>query len=134
LLLKYPKGNNLEKKKVIIVDDEILFLRIIKINLERTGRYEVEAVSDATNILSRIKAFNPDIILLDILMPKINGMEVCKMLSADPVGKKVPVIALSALDTDNVKATMYELGVIDFIAKPVEITELISRIDKALKR
>lgn len=124
----------MEKKKVIIVDDEILFLRIIKINLERTGRYEVEAVSDATNILSRIKAFNPDIILLDILMPKINGMEVCKMLSADPVGKKVPVIALSALDTDNVKATMYELGVIDFIAKPVEITELISRIDKALKR
>lgn len=131
--LKYPRGDNLEKIKVIIVDDEDLFLKITKINLERAGKFEVKTISDAAGILLLVKSFNPDIILLDILMPKTDGMEVCKMLREDPAGKKVPIIALTALDTDKVRTMMYKLGVVDFLIKPIETSELISRIEKALK-
>ncbi|MFA5144324.1 MAG: response regulator [Candidatus Omnitrophota bacterium] len=123
----------MEKIKVIIVDDEDLFLKITKINLERAGKFEVKTISDAAGILLLVKSFNPDIILLDILMPKTDGMEVCKMLREDPAGKKVPIIALTALDTDKVRTMMYKLGVVDFLIKPIETSELISRIEKALK-
>jgi len=117
----------------MIVDDEVDFLKIVKINLEDTCKYEVETVSDAAGIIERVKLFNPDIILLDILMPKVGGIEVCKMLNEDYAGRRVPIIVLSALDTDKDKLMMYNLGVVDFLVKPVEKDELISRIEKALQ-
>ena len=123
----------MEKRKVMIVDDEIDFLKIVKINLENTGKYEVETMSDARDIISRVKSFSPDVILLDILMPKIDGVEVCKMLNEDPAGSCVPIITLSALDTVKDKAMMYKLGVVDFLVKPIEKDELISKIEKALQ-
>jgi CheY-like chemotaxis protein len=123
----------MEKRKVMIVDDEESFLQITKINLEKAGKYEVETVSDATDIISRVRSFGPDIILLDILMPKVDGIEVCRMLNADPALSRVPIITLSALDTDKDKLMMYKLGVVDFLVKPIEKDELISKIEKALK-
>jgi DNA-binding response OmpR family regulator len=123
----------MEKRKVMIVDDEENFLEITKINLEKTGKYQVETISDASGIISRVKSFNPDIILLDILMPKIDGVQVCKMLNEDPAGRRVPIIILSSLDTDRDKLMMYKLGVVDFLVKPIEIDELISKIEKALQ-
>ncbi|MDD5437239.1 MAG: response regulator, partial [Candidatus Omnitrophica bacterium] len=93
-----------------------------------------EVMSDATGILALVKSFNPDVILLDVLMPKMDGMEACKILNEDPEGRKIPIIVLSALDTEKVKTTMYGLGVVDFLIKPIEINELISRIEKILNR
>jgi DNA-binding response OmpR family regulator len=121
------------KRKVMLVDDEEHFLKITKINLEKTGKYEVETISDAADIVSRVKSFNPDIILLDILMPKVDGVEVCKMLNGDPVVSRIPIITLSALDTDKDKLMMYKLGIVDFLVKPIEKDELISKIEKALQ-
>jgi DNA-binding response OmpR family regulator len=123
----------MEKRKVMIVDDEEHFLKITKINLEKTGTYEVQTISDARDIISRVKSFNPDVILLDILMPKMDGAEVCKMLNEDPAFNRVPVITLSALDTDKDKLMMYKLGVVDFLVKPIEKDELIAKIEKALQ-
>lgn len=120
------------KKKVMIVDDEEHFLKIAKINLEKTGKYEVETLSDATDIIARSRSFNPDIILLDILMPKTDGTEVCRMLKEDPVGKLIPVVTLSALDTNKDKQMMYKLGVVDFLIKPIGIEDLIAKIEKVL--
>jgi two-component system alkaline phosphatase synthesis response regulator PhoP len=123
----------MEKKKVMVVDDEEDFLKIAKINLEQTGRYEVAAVSDASVIVSQVKSFRPDIILLDILMPKTGGAEACKMLNEDPEAKQIPVVVVSALDTENDRRVMKKLGVVDFIVKPIEKGELISRIEKVLQ-
>ncbi|MDP8258758.1 MAG: response regulator [Candidatus Aadella gelida] len=123
----------MDKKKVMVLDDEEDFLKIAKINLESTGKYEVMTMSDGRDILSRVKSFHPDVILMDILMPKIDGVEVCQMLNEDTAGKKIPIIALSALDTDKDKLMMYKLGVVDFLTKPIEIDELISKIEKALE-
>jgi CheY-like chemotaxis protein len=123
----------MEKRKVMIVDDEEHFLKITKINLENTGKYNIETMSDARDIISRVKSFNPDVILLDILMPKMDGVEVCKMLNEDPAGGRIPIITLSALDTDKDRLTMYKLGVVDFLIKPIEKDELIAKIEKALQ-
>ena len=120
------------KRKVMIVDDEQDFLKIAKINLENTGNYEVQTLSDAREILVRVKSFNPDVILLDILMPKMDGVEACRMLNDDPAGQGIPIITLTALDTNKDKLMMYKLGVVDFLVKPIETDELIAKIEKAL--
>jgi Response regulators consisting of a CheY-like receiver domain and a winged-helix DNA-binding domain len=130
---KIRGGRNMAKKRVMIIDDEEDFLKITKINLERTGKYEVEVISDATGIVAWIKLFNPDLVLLDILMPKVDGHEVCKMLNGDPVGRQTPIIVLSALDTDKDKLMMYKLGIVDYLVKPIEKDDLIAKIDKALQ-
>ncbi|MFA5276577.1 MAG: ATP-binding protein, partial [Candidatus Omnitrophota bacterium] len=82
IVLGLPKlGDNMMKKKVMIVDDERDFLKITKLNLESTGKYEVETIPEAKDVLPRIKSASPDIILLDILMPKMDGVELCKRLN-----------------------------------------------------
>lgn len=121
------------KSRVMIVDDEEYFLKLIKINLEKTGKYEVMALSSAKDIISQAHKFEPDVILLDILMPKIDGAQACGMLNEDSKGKKIPIIILSALDTDKDKLMMYKLGVVDFLVKPIEKDELIAKIEKALR-
>ena len=124
----------MEKKKVMIVDDEEDFLKITKINLERTGRYEVRTMLDAVDIVSEVKLFLPDIILLDILMPKMDGVEVCKLLKNDSAVGNIPIVTLSGLDTDKDRQIMHKLGVVDFLAKPMEKDELIAKIEEVLQR
>ena len=72
------------KRKVLVVDDEADFLRLVKLNLEETGNYEVLTLLSAKDIVSQAKVFKPDIILLDIIMPGIKGIEACEMLNNDP--------------------------------------------------
>ena len=123
----------MKKRKVMIVDDEENFLKIAKINLEETGKYTVMTLPSAKDILAQVKTFKPDIILLDILMPHMDGVEACKILNKDPIGSQIPIIALSALDADKDKLMMYKLGVVDFVIKPVERNTLIAKIEKALQ-
>lgn len=125
---------DMAKKKVIAVDDEEVFLKMMKINLEATGQYEVEIMSDATDLVSRAKTFQPDIILLDILMPNVEGTTACEMLKKDPATQHVPVVALSALETDKDKRMMYKLGVADFFIKPIGTANLIAGIEKVLQK
>jgi len=123
----------MKKRKILIVDDEENLLELLKINLEHTGKYEVQTLQDGRDILSQVKSFNPDLMLVDILMPKIDGVELCRILNADPVANRIPIITLSALDTDKDKLMMYKLGVVDFLVKPIESDALIAGIEKALR-
>lgn len=123
----------MEKKKVMIVDDEEDFLKMLKLNLEQTGEYEVLTLSSAKDVISRVKDFKPDIILLDLLMPGIGGIEACQMLNEDPVGSRIPIIVLSALDKDIDKLKAYKVGVVDYITKPAQTDFIIKTITKALK-
>ena len=123
----------MEKKRIMIVNDEEDFLKIIRLNLETTGKYDIITLVGAKDIISKVHKFKPDIILLDIIMPKIDGVEVCERLNKDSEAAKIPVISLSALDTDKDKLMMYKLGVVDFLIKPIEKNELIAKIEKALR-
>ncbi|MFC1624359.1 PleD family two-component system response regulator [Candidatus Omnitrophota bacterium] len=121
------------KKKVMIVDDEEHFLKIVKMNLEMTDKYEVVTLLGGENIISQVQKFKPDIILLDIIMPKIDGAELCKILKEDSKSAKIPIIALSAMDTDEDKLMMHKLGVIDFLIKPIDKDTLVAKIEKTLE-
>jgi len=124
---------NVNRKRIIIVDDEQDFLDIVKLNLEATQKYEVMTLSAPKDIISKVHDFKPDVILLDILLPGIDGLQACEMLNRDPAGKDIPVIILSALDTDSDKLRAYKLGVVDYITKPVKKETLIAKIEKALQ-
>lgn len=120
------------KKKIMVVDDEEGFLKITKLNLEETNKYDVMTLSSAKDIISHVHAFKPDVILLDMLMPTIGGVEVCEMLNDDPVGSKIPIIIVSALDKNEDRLKAYKAGVVDYILKPAGKNELIVKIEKAL--
>lgn len=122
----------MKKKKIMIVDDEEHFLMICRKNIEETGEYEVLALNSPEGILEKVKDFKPQVILLDIMMPKIDGVEACEILHSDPVISEIPVIILSALDADKYKSMMRRLGVVDFLVKPLDKDEIIAKIEKAI--
>ena len=119
------------KKKVMVIDDEEGVLMAVKMNLE--DKYEVLTLLDARDIISQVNKFRPDLVLLDILMPAIGGIEVCEMLNSDCVGKNIPIIALSALEKTAIKLKKYKAGVVDYFIKPIDKNELIAKIEKALR-
>ena len=116
--------------KILVVDDEVDFTRLLKANLEETGKYEVFSLPNANDIISQVHAFKPDIILLDIIMPGVKGIEVCEMLNKDVVGKLIPIIIISALAKDADKYKAYKVGVVDYLEKPIELERLITKVDK----
>ncbi len=122
----------MEKKRILAIDDEKDFLKIMKMNLEETGWYEVMAESNPEGVLLCLDIFIPDIILLDMSMPSMSGIEVCDRLNSFYDKKRIPVIALSALDSDKDKFKAYMVGVVDYIVKPVDKQELIRKIESAL--
>lgn len=118
------------KKKVLVIDDEVDLLKIIKLNLEETDSYEVSTLSSARDIVSQVRIFKPDIILLDILMPGFDGIETCQMLNKDPIGEHIPVIMLSALDKNVDKLKTFKAGATDCLVKPIKKEDLIRKIEK----
>ena len=121
------------KKKILIIDDEEDYALLLKMRLESSGNYEVAAFTQAKDIINRMHVFKPDVILLDLLMSGIGGLDVCDMLNHDPIGLTIPVIVVSGLDkaTDKVKA--YKFGISDYLVKPVDDTKLIKAVEKAIK-
>jgi CheY-like chemotaxis protein len=120
------------KKKVMIVDDEVDFLKMVKLNLEASGKFEVLAFSNANEIIPQLHSFKPDVILLDMVMPGIGGIEACEMLNQDPIGQGIPILILSALDKDKDKLLAYKKGVVGYLTKPIERGLLIAKIESAL--
>lgn len=121
------------KKKIMVVDDEEQFLLLVKMNLEQTGHYEVLTLDSADHLIERVRDFRPDVIFLDMLMPKIGGIEACEALNNDEIGCKVPIVIISALEKEQDKLKAFRLGVVDYLTKPVDIKTMFAAIDKALR-
>ena len=121
------------KKKIMIIDDEESYASMLKMRLENAGDYEVRAFFEAKDIISHLHAFKPDVILLDLLMPGVGGLDACDMLNDDSLGQSIPVIIVSGLEkkTDKIKA--FKFGVIDYLVKPVDDTKLLEAITKAIE-
>lgn len=116
-----------------MIDDEKDFVKITKLNLEETGEYEVMGLLSAKDLIAQVHSFKPDVILLDLLMPVIGGLEACQMLNNDPVGKGVPIIVLTALDKKADKIKAYKEGVVEYLVKPIDKKDLIFKIEKVLQ-
>jgi len=121
-----------EKRRILIVDNDRESTRLVKILLERTGRYLVLEENDATRAHQTAQNFRPDLILLDIVMPEIDGGEVAAQIEADPLLQRTPVIFLTALVTKAETKTGLRIQGHPFLAKPISIPELINGIEENL--
>jgi DNA-binding response OmpR family regulator len=121
-------------KNILIIDDEKDLCFFVKANLELSGDYKVAFETDGEKGIKSAQRNKPDLILLDIVMPKFDGFEVLKRLKEDPHTITIPVIMLSALGDDDSKIKASGLYNEDYIVKPVEIDVLKSKINSILSR
>ena len=123
----------MEKKKILIVDDEERFTELVKLNLEGTGKFEVKIQNKGSLALDVARTFNPDLILLDILMPDIDGGEVAFQVREDERTKDIPIVFLTAVaQASEVEDRRGSIGGFPFIAKPVSTENLIHVIEEHL--
>jgi len=120
--------------KILVVDDEKDFSQMVKFNLEEFGKYEVVSINSAVDALSAAVRHRPDLILMDIIMPKLEGPDVYAEMKRNSDVRDIPIIFLTATVTrDEVDAQEGEIGGHRFLAKGGSIPELIRCIEEALK-
>ena len=119
------------KGKILVVDDEIYIVHILDFSLGMEG-YEVLTALDGEPALEKARAEHPDLIVLDIMMPKLDGYETCKLLKADTNTKDIPVILLSAKGRNVDQKIGFEVGADDYITKPFSPRKLVERINAIL--
>lgn len=120
------------KAEILLVDDKPENLRLLSTMLEEQG-YEVREAINGNQALKSTQASPPDLILLDINMPGLNGYEVCQRLKADPTTSHIPVIFISAQDEAWDKVKAFSAGGVDYITKPFKVMEVLARIETHLK-
>lgn len=121
------------KKRILLVDDEAGITRMMRRNLEATGRFEVMDINNPVLALETARQFRPDLVLLDVMMPGMDGGTVAAALADDPQLGRVPVIFLTAIvSKQEVEPTGSMIGSHTFLAKPVKLEDLLACIDEQL--
>jgi len=121
-----------KKKKILVVDDELDMLMVIKLRLEASG-FEVITATDGLEGLNAARKDNPDLIVLDIMLPKMNGYKVARFLKFDEEYKKIPIVMLTALGGEEDRTTGIETGADAYLTKPFETEQLLSAVRKYIK-
>lgn len=122
-----------KSKKILIVDDEADVTDLIAYHLKAKG-FRVEMVNNPNNSLSTARAFLPDLVILDVMMPDLNGIQICRLLRADPQFKLTPVFFLTAKAEESDRIQGLETGADDYICKPFSVKELVLRVQSAIRR
>lgn len=122
-----------DKKKILIVDDEPHTVQTVKDRLE-FGGYEVITAVDGEEALSKARNDAPNLILLDLMLPKMNGYEVCQLLKFDQKYKHIPIIMLTARTQETDKNMGKETGADEYVTKPFEFDDLVSKIKTYLEK
>jgi two-component system, OmpR family, alkaline phosphatase synthesis response regulator PhoP len=117
--------------RVLIADDNAQGVELLEAYLSGTD-YEVQTAADGDETLRKVAEWQPDVILLDIMMPKISGFEVCKRLRANPATAGIAVLMITALDQPSDIDRAVEAGTTDFLTKPINKAELLLRVRSAL--
>jgi two-component system alkaline phosphatase synthesis response regulator PhoP len=124
---------DIRSRKVLIADDEPDILEILKYNLQQEG-YQVVTAKDGDEAIDKAKMFNPDLIVLDIMMPKKNGVEVCEVLRLLPAFKNTLILFLTALSDENTQIRGLETGADDYISKPISPKVFLSKVHSLFRR
>ena len=119
------------KADILVVDDTPHNVRLLSIILSQQG-YQVRKALNAERAIAAVQEFPPDLILLDVMMPEMNGYQVCEQLKASPKTRSIPVIFLSALDDVSDKVKAFEVGAVDYITKPFQEKEVLARVENHL--
>ena len=122
-----------KRSKILLVDDEIDTLLPLKRSLE-VEDYIIVGAGNGPEALIKAKTEIPDIILLDLMMPEMDGYEVCEKLKKDPITKNIPVIMLTAKDAVRDKVKGLDIGADDYVTKPFNLNELKARVKSVLRR
>ncbi|MDP3393292.1 response regulator transcription factor [Sediminibacterium sp.] len=120
-------------KQILIADDEPDILEIIRYNLEKEG-YEVHTAKDGNEAIEKAKQLYPDLIILDIMMPRKNGVEVCQILRTQPSFQDTLIIFLTAMSDESSQIKGLETGADDYISKPISPKVLVSRVNALFRR
>ena len=119
--------------KILIAEDEPLILQTLELKLKKEG-YEVIACVDGLDALQKIDSEQPDLIITDIMMPYMSGLEVVRKVKQDGSSKNIPVIVLSTMGQENIVEEAFELGADDYLKKPFSLSELSIRIKKLSRK
>ena len=124
---------NMKPKRILVVDDEPSLTRMVKFNLEQHSEYEVQEVNVATQVLGEARRFQPELVLLDVMMPGMDGGAVAAQLQEDPGLKKVPIVFLTAAaKKEEVASRGGLIGGLPFLAKPLDLKDLLHCLRKHL--
>lgn len=120
-------------KRILVVDDEEDVTTLVSYHLRGRG-FHVEAINDPNLIMGLARTFQPDLVILDVMMPDLNGIQICRMLRADPKLKKVAIMFLSAKTEEGDRVQGLEVGADDYICKPFSNKELVLRVQSIFRR
>ena len=123
----------MDKKKILVVDDEPDVTDLVAYHLKAKG-FHVETLNDATASISKARSYVPDLIILDIMMPHLSGIQVCRILRADPKLARVPIVFLTAKAEAHDRIEGLESGADDYLSKPFSPKELVLRVESILRR
>ncbi|KXK27502.1 MAG: response regulator receiver [Bacteroidetes bacterium OLB12] len=124
---------NKPTQKVLVVDDEEPILELLKYNLEKQG-YDVRTAGDGQQAVEQAKKFHPDLVLLDIMMPKMDGVEACRQIRAMPEMLNTFIVFLTARAEEYSEVAAFDVGADDYILKPIKPRALMSRIQALFRR
>ncbi len=120
-------------RKVLIADDEPDIIEILKYNLDKEG-YQVITAKDGDEALDKARHHHPDLIVLDMMMPRKNGMEVCELLRAQPIFKETLIMFLTALSDEATQLKGFSTGADDYVSKPVSTSVFVSKVNALFRR
>ena len=124
-----------EKKRILIIDDEVSFARMVKMNLEKTGSFEVRVENRAAAALPAAREFRPDLVLLDVIMPNMDGGDVAKQIKRDRTLRGTPIVFLTATVSKREAGDGgFNSGGELFLAKPVSVEALIACINEHIRK
>lgn len=121
-------------RKILVVDDEVGFTKLLKMNLEKTEQYEVRVENESTKAVAAAYEFLPDIVLLDIVMPGMDGGDVAAQMQDDPMLRNIPVIMMTALvsQEETSQDAVAQAGAMNILPKPVNLEVLLRCLEEAL--
>ncbi|MEW4567209.1 response regulator [Tautonia sp. JC769] len=138
-LYRFMKENNIPtdalesgRRRILVVDDEPEVVQIIKDALLADGRFEVKDVDNGFGAGMMAKEYHPDLMVLDIMLPDINGKAVCELVRRDPSMSDIKIFCISGMIEEDKIGELHESGADDFMSKPLDVDELIRRICKLL--
>jgi two-component system, OmpR family, phosphate regulon response regulator PhoB len=120
-------------KRVLVIDDEVDVTELLSYHLKAKG-FLVECVNNPNSSIGLARTFLPDLVMLDVMMPELNGIQICRMLRADPKLRQVPVIFLTAKAEEGDRIQGLETGADDYICKPFSTKEMLLRVQSILRR